>query len=125
MQNYFLRASLFFLLFSCSKGEKAEICYQGKYVGKGCWDVIQITPKETLPEASIWLKPLGGHKYEDIHNAIGVGNLPDSFKDGQPFYFNVAKVREHGVITTECGPTKYIAEIKNVSRNFCNYPVAK
>ena len=103
------------LLFgSCEKGVKTtkSTCFKGRYIAKGCWTVIQLL--EPL-DASLPTSPYG--QYE---NAFGSGDLPDKFKDGQPFYFTVNHVDSNMTVLDYCTPTKYSAAIDNLSATPCS-----
>jgi hypothetical protein len=102
-------------VFACKKEttSRQQTCWKGKYIGEGCWPVIQI------------LDPVD----ESVHTAqfgvydhtIGTGSLPDRFKDGNPFYFTISKVDSNKIYLTYCLPTKYFVVLNNLSDSACEF----
>lgn len=108
---------LTFLVFACKKetGTGQQTCYKGRYVGEGCWPVIQILEPldESVPTA----------QYGVYDHSIGIGILPEQFKDGKPFYFTISQVDSNKLYLTYCMPTKYFAVLSNLSFSACELRV--
>ncbi len=103
---------------SCSKSNDnlSKVCYKGKYVGEGCWPVIQIIkPLDDKFKNSTW-----GTSTVIYNNAVGVGLLPDKYKDGTPFYFTISKIDSNIVHTDNCTVPKYSIAINNYTDSLCN-----
>ena len=107
----FLLLSL--LTLSCEKDQtnQRETCYKGRYIGEGCWPVIQL------------LEPFDGSiprsQYGVYEQAVSTESLPDKYKDGKPFYFTISKVDSNRIYLTYCIPTKYFITISNLSNSAC------
>lgn len=103
---------------SCSKKENnsnPSLCFKGKYVGQGCWPVIQILePLDGRFKDSSW-----GTSTIIYNNTVGVGTLHDRYKDGAPFYFTISKVDSNIVHTANCSVPKYYIVIDTYSDNTC------
>jgi hypothetical protein len=107
---------LSFTSLSCDK-EKTDIdlkkyfCFKARYVATGCWPVIQLLEHDGR-------LPL--QQYGNFQNALGVGNLPDSFKNGATFYFRVKRIYNQMVVQTFCSSTTNLVEMKSISSNPCS-----
>jgi hypothetical protein len=104
-----------FLIYGCQKEGRARhtTCYKGRYVGAGCWSVLQL------------LEPLDGSlptaPYGVYENTVGTGSLPERFKDGKPFYFTVSQVDSNKIYLTYCMPTKYFITLSTFSDSACAF----
>jgi len=101
------------IMFSCRKSQLnlQQTCFKGRYVGEGCWPVIQL------------LEPVEGSvpttSYGIYEHAVGTGLLPEKYKDGKPFYFTVHQIDSNKIYQTYCIPTKYLIDI-TPSDSACN-----
>lgn len=99
---------------SCQKDQPndKQTCYMGRYVGEGCWPVVQV------------LKPLDGSiptgLYGSYEHSVGTGILPEKYKDGKPFYFTINQIDSNSIYLTYCIPTKYLIAISSFSDSACN-----
>jgi len=92
------------LVLSCQRSQDTDqqICYYGRYVGQGCWPVIQLLkPVEGIPTT----------QYGNFEHSIGTGLLPEKYMDGKPFYFTINQIDSNKIYPTYCIPTKYILDI--------------
>ncbi len=112
---------LFLVATSCKKDTSVKgIVFKGKYIGKGCWPVIQVI-KPSLSsiglnaKKAIWPKK----NFDDdslYHNAVGAA-IPDTFTNGKVFYFTVSKVESppDKITDANCLRTSYFFDIKNIA----------
>ena len=91
----------------------SNICFKGRYLGKGCWPVIQIL--EPVFKDTRWQNRDSIYK-----NVAGVGVLPEKYKDGKPFYFKISSIDSNMIYLTYCSPTKYLVVINTYSDSACN-----
>lgn len=98
---------------SCNKeAHENQNCYKGRFVGDGCWAVIEVleTQNDNLPTS----------QYGEYEHTFGTMNLPEQYKNGKPFYFRVNVVDSNKIYLTYCIPTKYVAEISELSDQPCS-----
>jgi hypothetical protein len=99
----FLLLSVF--MFSCKKSRvnTQQTCYKGRYVGEGCWPVIQLLEPlyESVPTA----------QYGSYKHVVGTGVLPERYKNGTVFYFTIQQIDSNKIYLTYCAPTKYFVTI--------------
>src|SRR4051812_1172129 len=97
--------SLLFVACEKDKTSAMQSCYKGRFIGEGCWTVIQLLEPSngSLPTST----------YGNYDHTFGTANVPEKYKNGQPFYFTVNKVDSNKIYLTYCLPTKYIFEIEN------------
>jgi hypothetical protein len=128
-----LAIPVFLTLFSCSKDkastedEYKNVCFKGKYVGTGCWDVVQIISPidQENVENSTWSLTKPDNSKITFDHVIGTGGLPQEYKTGDTFYFNIVKIDREPVHTQECSPTKYVAVLANLSNTACDSSTGK
>ena len=103
------------LLFSCEKSETnaKPTCFKGRYVGKGCWSVVQL-----LEEPSDMTIPTA--RYGEYEHAFGTGDIPEQYKDGRSFYFTVTGIDSNIIYHTDCIPIKYVVGIGSFSDRGCD-----
>lgn len=101
-----------FIFVSCKREVTAkQTCYKGRFVAEGCWSVIQVMePLNDLPTSG----------YGEYEHTFGTVGLPEQYKNGEPFYFHVNSVDSNKIYMTYCLPTKYVAEISNISDHPCD-----
>jgi hypothetical protein len=111
----FLLLSLLFLSCEKSKTNAKQTCFKGRYVGTGCWPVIQLLePLDgSLPTA------LYGFHDTLYEHTFGTGEIPEQYKDGRPFYFTVTDIDSNIIYQTYCTPTKYVVVIGSFSDSAC------
>ena len=130
MRTYYIPLTFVIALFtiSCSKDKtKAQddfknICFQGRYIGKDCSDVVQIISpvgKLNLKNSS-WARNDSTSNYVEFENVIGT-QLPDKYKDGNPFYFHINFIGPLGIHTMNCAGPLNVAELVNLSRTPCDF----
>lgn len=117
---------LTFWVSSCKKDNSLrnkplqDIVFQGKYLGEGCWSVIQVikpslTTIEIDPSATQWIGALSSGHDTLYHNTVGAGVIPEMYRNGDTFYFTVSKIDSNLHYLTNCSPTKYVFTIKTIS----------
>lgn len=106
----FLVAVVFLIGFACSK-ESHKIVFKAKYIGKGCWDVIQILePSDERFSESSWIT-----KDSTYTGAVSVGELPEVYKSGQPFYLTIKTIVQDIPHPLHCSTPKYGMEVDSCS----------
>lgn len=113
----FLAIAICFLNFGCSKQETdlKKTCFKGKYIGEGCWPVIQIIePLDSKFKDSKWL-----YKDSIYEHAVGTGPLPDKYKDGKAFYFTINSIDSNQITTANCSIPKYSIGLNSYSDSAC------
>lgn len=109
-----------FFVCSCKKTDEdiASICFEGKFIGNGCWSVIQIlSPLDERFKNSKWIGNTIQYNY-----AVGIGSLPEKYKNGKSFYFTISKIDSNFIYTTNCNIPKYTIDIKAYSDSACKIP---
>lgn len=107
---------------SLSKKDLEKMTFQGKYLGEGCWSVIQVT-KPSIREIGLnpswtqWGKETNNRIDTLYNNAIGAGIIPKKFRNGALFYFTVSKLDSNIIHTADCAAPKYYFGIKTISFN--------
>ena len=109
---------------SCKKDPSIKnIVFKGKYLGKGCWQVIQVL-QPSLSSVGIdrsdtkWVGSLSSApSYHDTiyFNAVGAGLVPDTFRNKQPFYFTISAIKSNIIHVMDCSIPKYTFVIKDIS----------
>ena len=123
-----LAGILIFCSFACSKQQADYLstdlvmtrCFKAKFVGDGCWPVIQVLNGTGFMLNSKWQAMAAGSKQYD--STVTVTSLPDRFKDGHTFYFTVSKVDSDIVHVMNCNTPKYVLEISKFSDSSCTSP---
>ncbi len=113
----FMFLAICFLNFSCSKQENnlAKTCFKGRYVGEGCWSVIQIIePLDARFNVSKWVD-----RDSIYEHSVGVGPLPDKYKNGAPFYFTISSIDSNQITTAYCSIPKYSIGLNFYSDSAC------
>ena len=116
--NFFLAIlTLIFVCFGCKKNEinSTATCFKGKYLGQGCWTVIQIVqPVDGRFVKSTWGTVDTMYKY-----AVGVKGLPDNYKNGKSFYFTISSIDSNLIHTANCTIPQYAIGISTFSDTQC------
>lgn len=108
---------LIFVCFGCEKNntDSSSICFKGKYLGEGCWTVIQIIePIDARFTKSTW-----GTVDTTYKHAVGIRSLPDNYKSGKPFYFTISSIDSNLVHTANCSIPQYTIGINAFSDTQC------
>lgn len=129
MKTLFALSAVCLTVFSCSKDDNKKkdgftnVCFQAKYVGRGCSDIIQlIGPVANGFETSKWFK---GNTQDGkpiyISNAIEISDLPNEYKTGDTFYFKAKDIVNTTTFArnTECVGTKFHIEADQLSMESC------
>ncbi len=102
----FVAAVVFFIGFACNK-ESHKTVFKAKYIGLGCWDVIQILePSDERFRETSWV-----FNDSTYVGAVSVGRLSDEYKTGMPFYLTIKSVVQDIPHTLHCSTPKYGIEI--------------
>lgn len=111
----FLLACILFL--SCGKDQAGaeKVCYKGRYVGDGCWSIIQVLEPFNLPVAGTQWQ----NKDSTYRNVFGTGEIPEKYKDGKPFYFIIDSIAADPFHTMHCNTAGYVAAINSYSDSNC------
>ncbi len=117
MKLLFVTILVIFFCCSCNKTQDDInlTCFKGKFIGEGCWPVIQIIePIDERFKNSRWGTSTTIYDY-----SVGVGTLPDKYKDGNPFYFTISKIDSNMVHTANCSAPQYYIVINTYSDSAC------
>ena len=127
MRTLALVAICIFCAVSCAKQQDEYIatdpvittCFKGKFVGDGCWPVIQVLNGKGFMLNSKWQAMTAGARQFD--STVTVTNLPEKYRDGNMFYFTVSRVDSNIVHVMNCNTPKYVLEIVRFSDSSCIY----
>ncbi|HRP55733.1 hypothetical protein [Agriterribacter sp.] len=98
--------------FACNK-ESHKTVFKGKYMAKSCWPVIQILePLDEKFKEPKWYDVISDSSY---NYCVGVGEVPEKYRDGKPFYFTIKSITRDPPSLAYCIPTKYIIGIATYS----------
>jgi hypothetical protein len=101
------------VLFSCEKQDSSSPVFKAKYLGKGCWPVIQILePLDARFAEQKWYDAVTDSMYS---NCVGAGEVPEKYQNGRPFYFTIRTITQDLPYLTYCSPTKYLIGIEIIS----------
>lgn len=117
MKLLLLTIVLISFISGCNKTQEniAPTCFKGKYIGNGCWPVIQILePIDKKLKESRWETDTMQYDY-----AVGTGALPDKYKDSNPFYFTISGIDSNIVHTANCSIPKFTISINTFSDSAC------
>ena len=107
-----LAAIVSFISFGCNK-DNPKMVFKAKYIGQDCAPVIQILePLDEKFKESDYL-----FRSTECNYCVAVGELPEKYKNEQPFYFTIKQIKETKYFDklTNCGYPKYIIDIQNFS----------
>jgi hypothetical protein len=110
---FFVAAIVSFTTFGCSKDNQKTV-FKAKYIGRGCWDVIQILePYDRRFSESSWM----GNNDSTYTGAVSVGELSEEYRSGEPFYLTIKSVKLVKNIPHRdiCSLPKYGIEIDSCS----------
>lgn len=102
-----------------SNNSLQDIVFQGKYLGEGCWSVIQVTAPSLKniglnAKETQWAQPLSSGHDTIYQNAVGAGMIPDAYRSGNTFYFTVSKLDSNIIHTMDCIVPRYYLNIKSI-----------
>ena len=125
MKSLALVGFFVFCSIACSKQHDEYIatdpvmtqCFKAKYVGDGCWPVIQVQNGKGFMLNSKWQSMDAGSRQYD--STVTVTSLPEQYKDGHTFYFTISKVDSNIVHVMNCNTPKYVLEISRFSDSSC------
>jgi hypothetical protein len=104
-----------------SDAQVQKLCLKGRYVARACNGsaIVQVTEPiiDSLKE-SFYLSNDGAEKTENVIITF----LPDEFRDGEPFYFNLQGTFATYIHDAVCSWPKYAAEITGMGHEDCIGP---
>lgn len=104
---------------SLRKKALEKMTFQGKYLGEGCWSVIQIIKPSInstgLDQSGSDWYPLSSNHDTVYHDVVGAGLIPETYRNGDTFYFTVSKIDSNLIHVDNCDAPKYYFTIKTIS----------
>ena len=117
MKLLFVTILVIFFCCSCNKTQDDInlTSFKSKFIVERCRPVIQIIePIDERFKNSRWGTSTTIYDY-----SVGVGTLPDKYKDSNPFYFTISKIDSNIVHTANCSAPQYYIVINTYSDSAC------